>query len=276
MFKNLLIRTLSGLVFAAVMIAGLLFHPVPYALLMMLVISIITLEYFHISLGRRQAFSKCVVLATGWLLFILLYTLMRYHVQEAWFLLLVFPAASIWISLLYQKRTKNFAKAPYLFTAIVYIALPFSLTNLIAFDAMGNFYGKTLLALFILLWASDVGAYLFGISFGQKNGHKLFPSLSPKKSWEGFWGGWATALLAGYLLTTVGWLPYPLIHSLVIAALVHLFGVWGDLSASQLKRHFHVKDSGKMMPGHGGLLDRFDSALLALPVVIAYIKLLNI
>ena len=275
MFKNILIRTLSGLIFIIVMVVGLLFHPIPYALLMMLVMGIMTKEYFRITLNNRQIFAQIVTLAAGWLLFLLFYARMRYHLDGVWFLLLVFPVTTLWVHLLYQKRVKNYAKAPYLFIPVLYIALPFALTTLLAFDDSGNFYGKTLLSLFILLWASDVGAYLFGMTLGQKRGHKLFPSLSPKKSWEGFGGGLVTALTVGFVLHRVDWLPWAFMHCLILSALLHLFGVWGDLAESQLKRHFYVKDSGKMMPGHGGLLDRFDSALLAFPVAIAFIKLLE-
>ena len=274
MFKNLLIRCVSGLIFAAVMVCGLTFYPLPYAILMMLIMGVMTVEYFRITLRKRQLFAQCITLITVWLLFILFYTFMRYHIDGSWFLLLVFPITTIWISHLYHKRVKNYAKAPYLFIPILYIALPLSLTTLLAFDDSGGYYGKTLLSLFILLWASDVGAYLFGMLFGQKNGHKLFPSLSPKKSWEGFGGGLITALLAAFIIHKVCWLPYPLIHCFILSILLHVFGVWGDLAESQLKRHFNTKDSGKVMPGHGGLLDRFDSTLMAFPVVIAYLKLL--
>ena len=275
MFRNILIRTLSGLVFVAVMITGLLFYSIPYAILMMLIMGVLTLEYFRITLNNRQIFAQVMILATGWLLFLLFYAVMLYRLNGVWFLTLVFPIITVWISLLYQKRVKNYAKAPYLFIPIIYIAIPLSLTTLLAFDALGNYNGKVLLALFFLLWASDVGAYLFGMSFGQKNGHKLFPSLSPKKSWEGFGGGLITALIAGFMLFKIEWLSFSLIHCLILSALLHIFGVWGDLAESQLKRHFHVKDSGKMMPGHGGLLDRFDSMLFAFPVAIAFIKLLE-
>lgn len=273
MFNNLLIRSLSGLIFAAVMAAGMLFHPVSYLVLILLVTGVMTWEYFRITIKNRFILAQAMTITTNGLLFLLFWLLMRYQIQGIWFLLLAFPISAIWVSLLYQKRSKSYAKSPYLFVPVFSIALPFALTNLLAFDPTGNYFGKTLLSLFLLLWASDVGAYLFGMSLGQKNGHKLFPSLSPKKSWEGYIGGLFTVVFVGYLLNRLHWLPYPLVHCLIVSLLLHLFGVWGDLSESQLKRHFNVKDSGKMMPGHGGLLDRFDSATLSFPVVIAYLKL---
>ena len=274
MLKALLIRSLSGLVFLAVMVAGLLVHPTLYALLMVLVTGMITIEYFRITVKKGHIFAQCAVIFGGWMLFTLFHLLMRFHIPAQWFLLMALPLAAVWISLLYQKEEYAYQSAPWLFIPLLYIALPFSLTNLLAFNHAGIFSGKLLLALFILLWVSDVGAYLFGMSFGQQNGHKLFPRLSPKKSWEGFFGGLITALIAGYILYLTHWLPYHWIHGLILALILHVCGVWGDLAESQLKRHFGVKDSGKIMPGHGGLLDRFDGALMAFPVAIAYLKLI--
>ena len=276
MVKSLLIRSLSGLVFIAFVVCGLLFHPVPYALLMLLIIGIVTFEYFQITIGKKLMLAQVVVVGSGWLLFLLFYALMQYHLKETWFLLLVFPVITVWVSLLYQKNIENYAQAPNLFIPILYIALPFALTNLLVFDEAGSFHGMALLTLFMVLWASDVGAYVFGMAFGQKKGHKLFPSLSPKKSWEGFFGGAFMALLVAFILHWIGWFSYPLVHCLVISLLLHIFGVWGDLAESQLKRHYQIKDSGKLMPGHGGLLDRFDSLLIAFPIVIAYIKFLSL
>jgi len=274
MHKNLLIRCLSGLVFIAVMIGGILIHPSLYALLMLLITGIMTMEYFRMAIGNRLLFAQCTAIATGWLLFLLFYAVMRHQVGSVWFLLLVVPVTLIWIGFLYQKREEDYALSAHLFIPLIYITLPFSLTNFLVFDASGCFSGTTLLSLFVVLWASDVGAYAIGMSFGQKNGHKLFPRISPKKSWEGYIGGALTALLAGFVVYRLHWLPFPLVHCFVLALLLHVFGVWGDLAESQLKRHYHLKDSGKIMPGHGGLLDRFDSALLAFPVAIAYMKLL--
>ena len=275
MFNNLLIRTLSGLIFIVIMVTALLFHPISYGLLMMLIMGIMTFEYLRITLNNKHILAQIVTLTAGWFLFLLFYAHKRYQLNTHWFLLMVVPILTLWISLLYQKRVKSYAKAPYLFIPLLYITLPLSLTTLLVFEPSGDFDGKALLTLFIILWASDVGAYLFGMSLGQKNGHKLFPSLSPKKSWEGFFGGLITALIVSFVFYRIGWIPYPLIHCLILSTLLHIFGVWGDLAESQLKRHFNKKDSGSIMPGHGGLLDRFDSALFALPISITYIKLLE-
>lgn len=120
---------------------------------------------------------------------------------------------------------------------------------------------------FLLVWFNDTFAYLFGSKFGK---HKLFPRISPKKSWEGAVGGGLTTILAGLLLA-----PYidgiNLIHATIISGIVVLFGNFGDLIESMFKRCIEIKDSGHIMPGHGGVLDRLDSILFALPAIFVYL-----
>ena len=114
------------------------------------------------------------------------------------------------------------------------------------------------------------------MALGQRFGGRLFPEVSPKKSWIGFWGGFAMAIAAGVVLHYTGLLAYPVWHCAVLAALMNIFGVYGDLIESQWKRYYAVKDSGSIMPGHGGFLDRMDSALLAIPVGIMYLLVVNV
>ena len=105
---------------------------------------------------------------------------------------------------------------------------------------------------------------------------KLFPEVSPKKSWAGFWGGLVLAVAAGAVLSTTGMLNYPLKHCIILSVLMNISGVYGDLIESQWKRYYAIKDTGTIMPGHGGILDRMDSALLALPTGIIYLLVVNI
>ena len=127
-----------------------------------------------------------------------------------------------------------------------------------------------MLALFILIWINDSGAYIVGSLMAKRKGgnHKMFPRVSPAKSWEGLIGGFIFDLVAGYVFFLVGWTAdMGLVNSLLFALFVGVFGTLGDLMESLFKRTLGVKDSGKLMPGHGGALDRFDSLLLAVPVV---------
>jgi phosphatidate cytidylyltransferase len=160
---------------------------------------------------------------------------------------------------------------PFSLTALVYIALPFSLFSLVLYDKTGVYNGNLLLSMMVLLWCTDVGAYLLGSTLGQMNNHRLFLSISPKKSWEGFFGGLILAVAGAVALRYLGLLDLSLCDAIVLGIIICIFGVVGDLVESQLKRNFGVKDSGSIMPGHGGMLDRFDGALLAFPVAIIYL-----
>ena len=156
----------------------------------------------------------------------------------------------------------------------MYVALPFSLLSVLAFttqpDVLAtesiNYNGFLPLSIFIFLWLSDTGAYCFGSLFGK---NRLFPSISPKKSWEGFFGGLFVAVGCSQLLAMDAslnrweWLGLSLV--------VVIFGTWGDLVESLLKRQLSIKDSGNILPGHGGMLDRFDSSLLAIPAAVIYL-----
>lgn len=145
---------------------------------------------------------------------------------------------------------------------LLYVSMPMSLLNSLAFHGE-NYRPGYVFLLILFVWAADTGAYFAGKNFGK---HKLAPSISPAKTWEGWAGGaaltLATGWAAGYFLPDI-----PLSHRLVAAGVVAVFGPLGDLAESMLKRSAGVKDSGTFLPGHGGLLDRFDAFLLVLPVL---------
>jgi len=127
-----------------------------------------------------------------------------------------------------------------------------------------------LMAVFVTIWVNDTGAYVFGVTLGK---HRMFERVSPKKSWEGFIGGGLTALLSGYVFSLI--VPeISLIQWLIFSEIVVIFGTFGDLLESLMKRTIHVKDSGDVIPGHGGLLDRFDSMLLVAPAIFIYLSFL--
>jgi phosphatidate cytidylyltransferase len=161
--------------------------------------------------------------------------------------------------------------------AQLYIALPFASLNTLCFistPAGVTYYYWYALSLFIFLWASDTGAYLFGSWLGK---HHLFPRISPKKSWEGSIGGGITAIVASQIIAS--FIPFAETLSDTtsrllwagLAVLTVIVGTWGDLVESVLKRRLGIKDSGNILPGHGGMLDRFDSSLLAIPAAVVYV-----
>ena len=176
------------------------------------------------------------------------------------------------ISALYEKTAKPFTSMAYSLTAIAYIALPLSLSNLLF--AMHDYFDcNVLLSIFIFAWCNDTFAYLVGCKFGKR---RLFERHSPKKSWEGFFGGFAATVLAGVVMWQL--LGGNVYIWLLMAVVTTVVGTFGDLIESMFKRQMGVKDSGNILPGHGGILDRFDILLLVLPVmwiVLGIVQLLS-
>ena len=289
--KNLLVRTLSGAVFLALFLTAMLWHPAAYGVIFMITVFIIMLEYLNITVGSKEKTASILAVITALLAFMLFFFHAGFGLDGKWLLILpvmvtliatailfckesdAYRVTLIATAILFCKESDAYRTTPFILTSLVYIALPFALTNLIVFTPDGGFNGRVLLAVMIIIWSSDVGAYLFGMAFGQKHGHKLFPSISPKKSWEGYFGGLFLSLAAGWCTGYFSLVDYPWYHCLILALLVNISSTIGDLVESQLKRNFGVKDAGRIMPGHGGLLDRFDGALLAFPVSVLYITL---
>jgi len=271
--NTLIKRSLRGLVFLILMIAGLLLHPFGYAILMTACVGIMVIEYYRMSLGSWNKAGQIFGFLSAVMIFLGTYIMSRYGVWTARYFLLFLPlpVTVTWITVLFNKSENVFQYAAYLFLPLVYIAVPFSTFNFLVFNSLGMFQGMYLLVLFILLWVSDVGGYLIGMGFGQKNGHKLYPRISPKKSWEGLAGSLVFSVATGLLLWKLEMLPFHWTHCLILSLIISILGVVGDLTESAMKRHFGVKDTGHIMPGHGGLLDRFDGALIAMPIAIVYV-----
>ena len=280
--NNLIKRTISGLVFGGVMLSAFLTNKFVFGAVMLFALIVMMREFLKMTCGNDYRYSQILSILAGAFTFILIYMYKGFGVPGKFVVLAFIPIFILMINSLYVKDKSRFDKFANLYTAIVYIAVPWSLLNFAAFGPDGAFNGKLILCFFCIIWGSDVGAYVFGMALGQKYGKKLFPSISPKKSWIGFWGGMLTAVGVAVGLYYIGLFPlnqgkplFDLIHCISIAVLLDVAGVYGDLIESQWKRHYNVKDSGTLIPGHGGLLDRFDSALIAIPVGIIYLVALN-
>ena len=280
--NNFIKRTISGAGFAAVMLAAFLTNKFVFGAVMLFSLIIMMREFLIMTCGKDYRYSQILSIFAGATLFTLTYLYVGFNIPGHLVILAFVPVFILMINSLYVKDKSRFDKFANLYTAIVYIAIPWSLLNFAAFGPDGAFNGKLILCFFCIIWGSDVGAYVFGMALGQKYGKKLFPSISPKKSWIGFWGGMLTAVGVAIALYYLGFFPlnqgkplFDLIHCICIAVLLDVAGVYGDLIESQWKRHYNVKDSGNMIPGHGGLLDRFDSALIAIPIGIIYLVALN-
>lgn len=268
--SNLVQRTLSGTIYAGLVVASIVVHPIFFAVLFCIV-SMLAVREFH-NLIQSTRFQTIVAILGSGLLFTLMYV--RGHCDM--FYVRVF-AILYGLCLIVGLVAELFLKQEHpihnwgtFLSSQVMIALPFALMNGIL---VVNKY--ILLALFITIWVNDSGAYCVGsLTAKRRNGnHKMFPRISPAKSWEGLIGGVFFALLAGYVYYCVGWLDN-LVFALCFSFLVAVAGTLGDLMESLMKRTIGVKDSGRFMPGHGGVLDRFDSILLATPVIYLLLTIL--
>lgn len=274
--NNFIKRTLSGIGFVAIMLAALLTNKFVFGIVMLLSLVVMMREFLHMTCGSEYRYSQILSIFAGVTLFVLTYLFKGFNFPGRLVILAFIPVFVVMINSLYVKDKSRFDKFANLYTAILYIAVPWSVFNFAVFNVNGDFNGKLLLAFFAIVWGSDVGAYLFGITLGQKYGKKLFPSISPKKSWIGFWGGMLMAIAVAMILHYAGLMPFTLLHCVFLAVLLDVAGVYGDLIESQWKRHYNVKDSGNLIPGHGGLLDRFDSALIAIPIGVIYLVVANL
>ena len=266
-------RTIFGVLFLAVMLGGLLFNRILFTILFSIISLIMLGEFYRMTMGKSyrtlQVFASCMGAALVWLTGSSVFK--GEPLSEAFLPCLLIFTGAIMIWSIFQKGHTDFLKTGYLYAGLLYIGLPVALSNVVVYSN-GEFSGLLMVAFFIIIWASDTGAYCFGMLFGQKTWPaKLCPAISPKKSWAGFIGGLLTAVLAGAILYWTGLFTFPIWHCLIVAAIMSVLGVFGDLFESLWKRAAGVKDSGNIIPGHGGLMDRFDSALFAIPAGYIYL-----
>lgn len=272
--SNLVKRTISGIVFLALVISSLLWRAEAFFCIFLFFLIVMMREYLNISIKESKKHLRVLTTLTGAVLFIITYYAVGSGINLKWLcvvpLLLILNISAV----LFSKQPDSYKHLPYMLTPVLYIAIPLSMCNLIVYEG-GSFNAVPLLAVLIMLWSSDVGAYIFGMTLRNVFPKKLCPDISPKKTVIGYIGGLFTTLAAGYIIDLSGMITCGLFHTLVLAIIVNVTGTIGDLAESQFKRHFDVKDSGRIMPGHGGLLDRFDGALLAFPAAISYLLLIN-
>jgi phosphatidate cytidylyltransferase len=277
--NNFFRRTLTGAWIVIFVLGGFWIHPVSFFLTGLVILAGIQYEYYLMvgNTGTKPQMIPGII--TGAAAYIIS-TLIAAGVLKMKFLLVLIPLMLLIMILeLYRRQEKPFDSLAHTFFSVLYTALPFSLFPFAAFSRDGLpsllphnqvvFSPGIIIGFFLLLWANDVGAYLAGISFGR---HRLMERISPKKSWEGFFGGMILAAVAAWLLSD--WLGVVERERWVLIALiVSVSGTYGDLIESMLKRSIGVKDSGTIMPGHGGFLDRFDSAIISFPLVFLFISL---
>ena len=171
---------------------------------------------------------------------------------------------------LFSSSSRPFQNIAFIFSGFFYITLPLSLLHFITIN-QGTYQYRFILGIVLLIWTNDTGAYMIGSRLGKNH---LFPRISPKKTWEGTGGGALLTILAGWAMYRF-FPSFPLAGWLILSLIVVFFGSIGDLIESMLKRSIHIKDTGNVLPGHGGLLDRFDSFLFCIPFSVTFILLLE-
>lgn len=270
--KNLIQRVVTGVCFVALMVGAICFHPYLFVFFFSIVVRFTLAEFYKV-MSQQQTMSvlRCEAYTlAGVYLFVATYFYARGLMGiEVFFPYLCFLMA-VPITGLYSKSKDPFRQWSTVYLGQIYVAAPFSLLNLILFPSGEDaFCYLFVLAMFVFVWVNDSAAFVFGSLFGKR---RLFERISPKKSWEGFWGGLFAVLLVSQIFAcvdaSVAWY-----HWLGFSAVVVVMSVWGDLVESQMKRSLEIKDSGTLLPGHGGMLDRFDSVLFAIPATYIYIVL---
>lgn len=282
--KNLIVRSITGVLFVAIMVAGFL-SPRAMVFLFALITGLTLWEYTGLVNGLDNVQVNRFISTVAGVYFFLAVAGWRTGIVNNFVVMVPYLLTIVYlfISELYTKNKNAINDWAYTMLGQMYIALPFSMINILAFemapDQSGVSYDTMLpLSVFIFLWVNDSGAYLTGSLLGR---HKLFPRISPGKTWEGSVGGGilviAVAALLGYLvnrgvdvprLSILGWMGLGLVIAVV--------GTWGDLVESLFKRTLGIKDSGNILPGHGGMMDRFDSSLMAIPAAVLYLYTLTI
>lgn len=273
--KKLLIRTASGIGFVALTVAAFLFNKYLFAAYMLFIMSAMMVELYRMSVGQTYRFAQALSIITGAAMFCLVFSHEAFGLPARYIALSALLIIVLMASSLFVRDKSQFDKYAFLITGLLYISVPLTLSNLVVFNN-GQFCGAVLLYFFIIIWCSDVGAYIFGMALGQKYGPRLCPEISPKKSWIGFWGGLLFAAISALVIKWVGLWDLPAIHCIALGLVMGTTGVAGDLFESMWKRHYGLKDSGNIIPGHGGMLDRFDSTLFAMPFGALYLTLFNL
>ena len=283
--KNLITRSITGVIFVTAIVVCFM-RPEAMILLFALVTGLTVWEYTGIVNGiENVCVNRFLATVAAVYFFLGMAGFCAGIVPSAVFIPYLLTVVYMVIAELYTKAPNPINNWAYTMLSQMYIALPFAMVNVLAFRGVGNGVVYNYLAplsIFVFLWTNDTGAYLSGSLFGK---HKLFPRVSPGKSWEGSIGGGLLVLLVAALVgmyqnsdmhETATELILTVPQWMGLGLVVVFFGTWGDLVESLFKRTIGIKDSGNILPGHGGMLDRFDSSLMAFPAAVIYLYTLTL
>lgn len=263
-------RAITGFFFLLVMMASLLLGAVVFTAFYISLSILCLIEFFTMVKTTGIRPHRTIGYIAAIIMFASVAAKHFFEFESKWLLINIPVFFMIFIRELYKKSEIPFSNIAYTFLGLIYVIIPFIFFYNIAYiSGVYNFHLS--LGFFLMLWANDTGAYIFGVKFGNK---RLFERHSPKKSWEGFFGGVLTSVAVAAVLSRY-FLEYDLYQWMTMATLISCTGTMGDLVESMFKRSLHVKDSGTLLPGHGGVLDRFDGLLLSAPLVFVYLYLIT-
>ena len=280
--KNFIIRSITGVLFVTAIVVCF-FNPIAMAFLFALVTGLSVWEFTGL-VNQREGVdtNRFICTVAGVYLFFAFTGYVSGQTPSTVFIPYLITLIYLMVAELYAKNIDPINTWAYTMMSQLYVALPFSMISVLAFRATPEGIAYTYLmplCVFIFLWLNDSGAYCCGSLLGK---HKLFPRISPGKSWEGSIGGAivvvAAAATIGYYTEQYGVndLQLNIVQWMGLGLIVVIFGTWGDLVESLFKRTLGIKDSGNILPGHGGMLDRFDSSLLAFPAAVVYLYTLTL
>lgn len=268
-YNNLTQRLITGIFGSAGIIAGVYASEWTYFAIFLIICFFSLMEFYKLVGLDGMLPQKSFGTLCGILIFTLSFLIERGSISYRYYFL-IFPIIScVYMIKLYKKfERKPFTNIAYTFLGLSYVAIPFALLNIAAFEN-GLYNYEIIFGCLFILWASDTGAYFAGTLFGKR---KLFERISPKKSWEGFFGGAVLALIFAYGLSHY-FHSLTILQWMIIGLIIIVGGTFGDLVESLLKRSIEIKDSGTSIPGHGGFLDRFDGLFISAPFIVAYLEI---
>ena len=277
MKSNFLQRAITGILFVGVLVGCILYDPWTFSALFVVISALTIREFGHlINQVEGVSINKNITMLAGVYLYMAVMAFCTNLSGSKIFLPYLLLIMYLMISELYLKKENPVMNWAYSMLSQLYIALPFAMLNVLSFhtspmDTSVSYNPILPLSVFVFIGLSDTGAYCVGSLIGR---HRLFERISPKKSWEGSIGGGIVAIGSSFIFAHY----FPIMNMAEwagLALIVVIFGTWGDLTESLLKRQLHIKDSGAILPGHGGMLDRFDSALMAIPAAVVYLYALT-
>ena len=277
MKNNFIQRAVTGVLFVVVLVGCILYSPLSFGILFTVISALSVHEFAHLMNKSGEVnLNKAITGLGGAYLFLALMAYCTSTSDARVFLPYLALLLYLMITELYLKKKNPIGNWAFSMLSQLYVALPFALLNVLAFQntpetSSVSFNPILPLSIFVFIWLSDTGAYCVGSLIGK---HRLFERISPKKSWEGSIGGGIFSIASSFVfahffsfLSVWQWAG--------LAIVVVVFGTWGDLTESLMKRQIGIKDSGNILPGHGGMLDRFDSALMAIPAAVVYLYVLT-